>query len=643
MKMRLREKYAILLGGTTLLTVLVVSILFLLFEQMTANRLYDSTAATMTRELAKQYEDRGRNITSMLSSTIALPLHWENYQQIDDLLSAARALKGVTDVRLYDQNGRLLNGGEPQTPQVAQPASEDIRNSVLKDRKWLVAHTGKETLISAPVIAGNKVIGALSLHLDEKAIAADIAAHRQVFAAAYDASERQFIGAISLALPLFLIVSMLLGIRVAGRYSRPIERLQKAAQDIAAGHQHIDWPPDRDDELGDLATSLNQMVAALRTKTVSANYLDDIISSMFDCLVVTDARERIEKINAATCRLIGYERHELINRPFAMLVTPPANMANIEDADEIAHPRRDPNESVIYSKSGHPIPVQMSRSVMRSHVDGGARRVTMFRDISLQKQREAEIEAAREDAEVANAAKSRFLANMSHELRTPLNAIIGFSSITKDALKGPLSDDYKGYSRDILESAEHLLAIINDLLDISKLEAGKMEIVESEVDLEDVLETCIRIVRHRAGERRIAIERIDDTKLPIVQADQRMLKQMVINLLSNAVKFNVEGGRIDLDGALTADGGLSLSVRDSGIGMRPEDIPKVLEPFAQVDSNLNRNYEGTGLGLAITKSMIELHGGRLEVQSAVGDGTTVILILPAARVIDLDRKWGHPA
>jgi len=254
-------------------------------------------------------------------------------------------------------------------------------------------------------------------------------------------------------------------------------------------------------------------------------------------------------------------------------------------------------------------------------------------NISEIKQKEQELRVARDEAERANLAKSAFLANMSHELRTPLNAIIGFSEIMERGLFGALGNpQYKGYAEDIRRSASHLLSIISDILDLSKIEAGRMELHEEEIDLNAVVKSCKTMIMESAVNAGLTARASVPRDLPSLYADKRSVRQILLNLLSNAVKFTPEGGEITVETFIEDSGDLALVVRDTGIGMATEDIEVVLQPFGQVESAHTRSHDGTGLGLPITRSLAEMHGGSLTVESGVGEGTTITVRFPAARV-----------
>ncbi len=251
---------------------------------------------------------------------------------------------------------------------------------------------------------------------------------------------------------------------------------------------------------------------------------------------------------------------------------------------------------------------------------------------SERKRAEALLIEAKESAEAASRAKSEFLANMSHELRTPLNAIIGFSEILQMETLGILGHpSYRDYVRDIHDSGVHLLNIINEILDLSKIEAGRLSLSDAPMDLANTVTTCLRLVRERAATAGLRL--IDDVTsgLPHFHGDERMMKQVLLNLLSNAIKFTPHGGSVTVTAGLDELDALFIRVIDTGIGIAPADIPKALQPFMQIDNTLQRKYSGTGLGLPLAKSMIELHGGRLVIESVVDVGTTITIHFPAER------------
>ncbi|MDX1922546.1 MAG: ATP-binding protein [Alphaproteobacteria bacterium] len=291
-------------------------------------------------------------------------------------------------------------------------------------------------------------------------------------------------------------------------------------------------------------------------------------------------------------------------------------------------------EAAMRRKDGEIIWASINSHVVRNENGQLLHFEATFNDITQRRRSEQALIAAKEQADYANRSKSEFLANMSHELRTPLNAIIGFSEIIKDELFGKVGQQqYVEYAKDIYDSGELLLSLINDILDMSKIEAGKRDLAESVININRVVQTALRLVASRAkmSKQHLIVKIPKD--FPDFRGEERAFKQIIVNLLTNAIKFTPEGGSITVHGEMNADGTMHLSVEDTGIGIAQEHIETVLAPFGQIESALSRKHQGTGLGLPLTKALVELHGGTLTIASTVGVGTTVSITLPANRIL----------
>ncbi|HEX3483934.1 MAG TPA: ATP-binding protein [Micropepsaceae bacterium] len=258
-----------------------------------------------------------------------------------------------------------------------------------------------------------------------------------------------------------------------------------------------------------------------------------------------------------------------------------------------------------------------------------ARTLAFFKDKVSENQ---ELYIAKASADQANRAKSEFLASISHELRTPLNAILGFSEVIKTGMFGPISDRYKAYGSDIFKSGTHLLAIINDILDLSKLGAQQFKLHEDIVDLDEIISSCVRLLEPLAQDNKVKIEKAVAVPLPQIFVDEVRWRQILINLLSNATKFTPEGGTVRIS-ASENKRGVEIVVSDTGIGIPQDQIARVLEPFHQVNSRISRKHQGTGLGLPLAKSLVELHGGTMEIDSEINKGTNVTVVIPPERIL----------
>ena len=336
-------------------------------------------------------------------------------------------------------------------------------------------------------------------------------------------------------------------------------------------------------------------------------------------------------------QILGYEDHELDNvrQTFADALHP-------DDRDQVmAAVRTHLDARVPYDaefrlrhKDGHYVWIHSKGQAIWDEQGNPRRMAGSISDITSRRREAEEMREAKEQAELANRTKSEFLANMSHELRTPLNAILGFSELMGNATLGPLGNSkYEEYTRDINASGRHLLALIQDILDLSKIETGRLELDEEDIDVAMTIRSCMVLVKERAENSGVKLKTDIPQDLPVLHADARKLKQILVNLLSNAVKFTSAAGEVTLKAWWREDSGYVFQVIDNGIGIALADIPKALSPFGQVDSTLARKYGGTGLGLPLAKSLAEMHGGSLDLQSEEGAGTTVTVRFPSERIV----------
>ncbi|MBT4966929.1 MAG: PAS domain S-box protein [Alphaproteobacteria bacterium] len=357
-----------------------------------------------------------------------------------------------------------------------------------------------------------------------------------------------------------------------------------------------------------------------------------------DAIVAMDQDQRIRVFNQGAEKVFGYSSSEVMGEPLDILLPEryrghhSRHIENFLAATDDSRLMSERSEIFGLKKDGTEFPAEAS--ISKLEIGDETILTVMLHDVSERRQAEIELVAAKERAEYADRAKSEFLANMSHELRTPLNAIIGFSEMMTSHTFGPIGDPhYEEYSNDIFASGEHLLSLINDILDISKIEAGRTELNESELDVAKLIQDCLTLVQARTQEAKQSVRNNPGNAPPMLKDDERLVKQMLINLLSNANKFTKSGGEIAIECKLAENGRYEISVIDTGIGIAPPDIQKAMSTFGQVESSLDRRFEGSGLGLPLVKSLSELHGGGLKIESEFGVGTKATIWFPKERVV----------
>ena len=320
------------------------------------------------------------------------------------------------------------------------------------------------------------------------------------------------------------------------------------------------------------------------------------------------------------------ERLHVLDRPAYLTAFADANQGGKSRVIEVRMRQDDPRAMTSVPRF---IWVEISFSPVQDADNAGPRHevVALFRDVTSRKDNELAMAEARRAAEEASEAKSRFLATIGHELRTPLNAVVGFSEMMTSGIGGELSPTHREYAGLIHQSGKHLLEVVRMLLDMSKLEAGKFELQTEAFMIEDLVEPCFSMVEAMAAKQQVTLATDIVRPLPMLVADERACRQILLNLLSNAIKFSHPGGRVTV--SLKRQGqSLNISVNDQGVGMAPEALTRIGEPFFQVQDGLARRYEGTGLGLSIVKGLVDLHGGTLRAMSEIGAGTTVTVLLP---------------
>jgi signal transduction histidine kinase len=370
-----------------------------------------------------------------------------------------------------------------------------------------------------------------------------------------------------------------------------------------------------------------------RRRCAEARLLQSTLENIGEGLSVFDRRGRLIAWNSRFCELLELPLDLPVGAPLRdilMLQAARGDFGRDDPSAEVAKRLEWFYRDVPTTKERVTLLGRILQISRRAMPDGAI--VSVYSDITDLKESERKLIQARSQAEMANHAKSEFLANMSHELRTPLNAIIGFSEIIAHELFGPLNNEkYLDYMKDIHQSSLHLLSIINDVLDMSKIEAGKLELSKEPLNIRHLVGEVVRMMRERADSHGIELV----TKLAEgeaeIWADERAIKQIFLNLLSNAIKFSRDGGEVCIRVVSEKPGLVVVEFEDHGIGMNEEELERALQPFGQAKPSTTRNYGGTGLGLPITKGLIEAHGGKLAIESRAGQGTIARISLPTER------------
>lgn len=406
--------------------------------------------------------------------------------------------------------------------------------------------------------------------------------------------------------------------------------------------------PNSGDEIGDMSRALlvfkeqiqkqRELEAKLRLSELQYSKTFNLLS---EAVLSIDPDQNIIFINKKAKEIFGYRASEVLGKPLINLLPErfrakhPSQVKGFERGNKPIQLMANRGKLYGLHKDGSEFPAKGTLTKVEFE-DGSKIFTVVLQDISEDIKIEQHLNKLRKNAEVANQAKSDFLANMSHELRTPLNAIIGFSDVMRNEMVGPIksNDIYREYANDIHTSGQYLLKVINSILELSKVEAGKLQIPDSDVDIKQTIDDIKSVIRQQAQEKNITTEFNVDVAGATLLADEIEFKKILINLLGNAVKFTQADGKVSLNVRLNPNRDLLIVVEDNGIGIKSENISKLTEAFWQVDGNLAKSHEGTGLGLALVKSIVENYDGTFVIESDLGEGTTMTVTFPNTRIKD---------
>lgn len=437
-----------------------------------------------------------------------------------------------------------------------------------------------------------------------------------------------------------VIGSLSFGYGISRNIADPVMKLRDAAESIGRGNLDARIELTSKDEIGELAAAFNRMSVDLHNSITEQKLINEmlraseerfrtIFNSAAVSIALADRNGRIIDSNPAFEKMLGYSLQELRKMSFHDYTYPEDIQTNVELLNEAILGKINSYRMVkrYIRKDGTVIWASLVASVVKDADGKPSFLIATMEDITQIKRAE-DIRFEKERLEFANRAKSEFLATMSHELRTPLNSIIGFSELLNEGMYGELNEKQAHYINNVLTSSKFLLDLINDILDLSKVEAGKIELVKEKISVPGTIGETLILIKEKASTHNVVINPVFDPQLDVIDADKQRFKQILFNLLSNAIKFSKkEGGTVTI--ATKKEGDMAkISVSDTGIGIREEDLGKLFHEFCQVSPDISNKYGGTGLGLAITRRLVELHGGSIEVESKYGEGSTFTFTLP---------------
>ena len=565
------------------------------------------------KTLGRSLVTKGKSFASYMAMLSEDPLVMKDSIQLDSIVSEANRDEDIMYTVIRDEHLNIVTSQYAsinyQSPRLKTILVGLSKESELQD--IIAAIRNKEPIIelSVPILTGTYVIGEVTVCLSRHNI------NQQIARTVIVVFVLNTLVAIVLSIMVFLVSRQVL--------FDPINKLTHALARLAQGDLTTRITSAATGEMQMLLEGFNQMAEDLDKTTVSKDYVDNILRSMTNSLIVVSPENKIVRTNTATCRLLGYEEKELVGGPVETVIGGSGSGRKSWVKTMMINNRLSNVEVAYIKKTGEEVPVLLSASVVYDANKAVRGIVYVAQDITERKWVEDSLKKAKEIAEAASRAKSQFLANMSHEIRTPMNGVLGMTELL---LGTDLDEKQQNIAKTVLHSGESLLGVLNDILDYSKIEAGKLELESIDFDLRESVEEVMQLFAESAHQKGLELLCQLDQDVPTaLQGDPGRLRQILTNLVGNAVKFTERGEIFVRVSALEKEedyGLLCFEVHDTGIGIAPEVREHIFEAFSQADGSTTRRYGGTGLGLAITKQLCEMQGGGITVESTPGKGST---------------------
>ncbi len=637
MKLKLQARYSLSIALLTIAVTVVLAALLLYQFDAAQNRMAESNIAMTEDALIAQMKKRGEVVATTLAENLVDPFYYYDLEDIGRLMNSTLDQKDVRYAYLYDTEGTIVHDGDVDEIKSDLKLGDSKSIEITTEKGALLTQMQGDVLaVSTPIWIGESPLGGVKIGLSLDGVRDDIerlrAKHAQITREELEKNLRTLV----MTTLMLIVLAVALAITMARSLIRPIRRLSEFARQVGQQNYLVDEPADRKDELGDLIRSFGKMSQDLQETTISKEHYEGIINNMNEMLLVLAPDERVVATNVAAQKMTGAKPDELVGKSARSLFAGTGQarwdawIKKIRNADRPAQ-----EEFQLASGSDNETIVSVSGSVMKDSTNNIRNIVCVLRDITDQVKFHEKLRAEKEKAIKASQAKSDFMARMSHEIRTPMNGILGMNQLL---LGTDLSARQRHFANRIEQSGHLLLDVINDILDISKIEAGKMTISEAPFDLYEILEKLVDLLGENACSKELELGYFCSSAVPAkVRGDSARLQQVLFNLVGNAIKFTEQGEvllRVTSPSGTEERPVVRFEVIDSGIGISSSDRRKIFEKFVQIDGSLTREFGGTGLGLSITRQLVEMMGGKIGFDSQPRKGSTFWFELPLTKETD---------